>query len=269
MKIKIPKNKSLDYIKKYFKSYKLNDLTTKRFDHHKMQVNDVFGSKYYPPDLRLLYRLHQLVILNKRTTIAEMGSGWSTLVFTSALIENKKKFKNEVKKLRRNNPFELFVLEDIKKYKNLNKKKNLSFLNKNPTKIKVHWMKIKARMVNYQGMLATEYDKLPLCSPDFIYLDGPSQFSIKNKVNNFSTAHKDIVPIGCDLLKIEYYLTPGTIVVVDGRAATAKFLKDNFKRKWIYKKDKNFDQYIFILNDVSFGRWNDLQLKFYKKGKIS
>ena len=30
------------------------------------------------------------------------------------------------------------------------------------------------------------------------------KFSIKNKVNNFSTAHKDIVPIGCDLLKIEY-----------------------------------------------------------------
>ena len=62
-------------------------------------------------------------------------------------------------------------------------------------------------MTSYNGMLATEYEKLPLCSPDFIYLDGPSQFSIKNKINNFSTAHKDIMPIGCDLLKIEYYLT--------------------------------------------------------------
>ena len=86
MKIKIPKNKSLKYIKKYFKSYKLDELTKKHYDHHKMQVNDVFGSKYYPADLRLLYRLHQLVILNKRTTITEMGSGWSTLVFTSAFL---------------------------------------------------------------------------------------------------------------------------------------------------------------------------------------
>ena len=269
MNIKIPKNRSLDYIKKYFKSCKLEELSKKHFDHYKMSVNDVFGSKYYPPDLRLLYRLHQLVILNKRTTITEMGSGWSTLVFSSALIENKKKYSKEVKKLRRNNPFELFVLEDIKKYKDFNKKKNSDFLKKNSTKIEVHWLNTKAKMVSYNGMFATEYNKLPFCSPDFIYLDGPSRFSIKNKINNFSTAHKDIVPIGCDLLKIEYFLTPGTIVVVDGRAATAKFLRDNFKRKWVYKKDKNFDQYIFILNDVSFGKWNNLQLEFYKKGKIS
>ena len=259
MNIKIPKIKSLRYIKKYFKSYKLDDLSKRHFDHYKMKVNDVFGSKYYSADLRLLYRLHQLVILNKRTTISEMGSGWSTLVFSSALIQNKKKFSKEIKKLRRNNPFELFVSENIKKYKDLNKKKNSIFLKKQSTKIKVHWLNVKAKMTNYNGMLATEYDKLPFCNPDFIYLDGPSQFSIKNKINNFSTAHKDIVPIGCDLLKIEYYLTPGTIVVVDGRAATAKFLKDNFKRKWIYKKDKNFDQHIFVLNDVSLGRWNNLQ----------
>ena len=47
------------------------------------------------------------------------------------------------------------------------------------------------------------------------------------------------------------------------------FLIDNFKRKWIYKKDKNFDQHLFILNDEPLGRWNKLQLKFYNKGKVS
>ena len=268
MQIKIPKNKNLKFIKKYFKNLKLNEMSESHFDHHKMGVNDVFGSKYYPADLRLLYRLHQLIIINKRTTIIEMGSGWSTLVFTSALIENKKRYKKEISKLRRNNPFELFVLENIQKYRALNKKKNSTFLKKNSEKIKVNWLNTNAKMTSYNGMLATEYEKLPLCSPDFIYLDGPSQFSIKNKINNFSTAHKDIMPIGCDLLKIEYYLTPGTIIVVDGRAANAKFLKDNFKRKWIYKKDKNFDQHLFILNEEPLGRWNKLQLKFYKKGKV-
>lgn len=265
MKIKIPKIKSLAYIKKYFKNHKLIGLTSRHYDHRKMAVNQVFKKKYYPADLRLLYRLHQLIILNKRTTIVELGSGWSTMVFASALIENKKKYEKDVKKLRRNNPFELFVLENIKKYKIMNKKKTFNFLRKFSTKIKINWLNTNSKMVNYNGMLATEYDKLPLCIPDFIYLDGPSQFSIKNKINNFSTAHKDIVPIGCDLLKIEYYLIPGTIIVIDGRAANAKFLLDNFKRKWIYKKDVNFDQHIFILNDELLGRWNKLQISFYKK----
>ena len=119
-------------------------------------------------------------------------------------------------------------------------------------------------MTTFNGRIVTEYEKLPLCSPDFIYLDGPSQFSIKNKINNFSTAHKDIVPIGCDILKIEYFLTPGTIVVVDGRAANAKFLKDHFKRKWKCFKDPDYDQHIFHLIDPVLGRWNKLQLDFYK-----
>ena len=98
-------------------------------------------------------------------------------------------------------------------------------------------------MTSYNGNIATEYSKLPLCNPDFIYLDGPDQFSIQGHVNNISTRHKDMMPMVCDILKFEYFLTPGTIIVVDGRAANAKFLKDNFKRKWIYKNDKKFDQH--------------------------
>ena len=144
MQIIIPKNKSLKYIRKYFKFYKLGDVCKSHYDHYKMQVNDVFRSKPYSADLRLLYRLHQLVILNRRTTIVEMGSGWSTLIFISALIKNKTKFSKEVKKLRRNNPFELFVLEDIKKYKNLNQKKSYNFLKKHNTKIRINWLNTKA-----------------------------------------------------------------------------------------------------------------------------
>ena len=35
----------------------------------------------------------------------------------------------------------------------------------------------------------------------------------------------------CDILKIEYFLVPGTIIVVDGRTANAIYLKNNFKKK--------------------------------------
>ena len=35
-----------------------------------------------------------------------------------------------------------------------------------------------------------------------------------------------MMPMQCDILKIEYYLIPGTIIIADGRAANSKFLKD-------------------------------------------
>ena len=44
-----------------------------------------------------------------------------------------------------------------------------------------------------------------------------------------------------------------------------KFLKDNFKRNWIYERSRKYDQHIFYLNDESLGVLNDKLLRFYKK----
>ena len=88
-----------------------------------------------------------------------------------------------------------------------------------------------------------------MCNPDFIYVDGPDQFNVKGNINGLSTRHKDMMPMQCDILKIEYYLIPGTIIIADGRAANSKFLKDFFKRKWIYKNHVKYDQHSFVLDD--------------------
>ena len=66
-----------------------------------------------------------------------------------------------------------------------------------------------------------------------------------------------------DILLIEYYLIPGTILLIDGRGANAQFLLDNFKRKWRYKYFKYFDKHYFKLNSNSIGPINDLQLRFF------
>jgi len=66
-----------------------------------------------------------------------------------------------------------------------------------------------------------------------------------------------------DIIKFEYFLTPGTIIVTDGRSANAQFLRDSFKRNWLYTYDKSFDQHLFYLDAESLGKWNNLQLKFY------
>ena len=77
-------------------------------------VNQMAINEPYIPELDDLYNLYQYVLINKRTTILEFGSGWSSLILSLALKELADKFSNEVKSLRRNNPFELFVVENEK-----------------------------------------------------------------------------------------------------------------------------------------------------------
>ena len=262
-KIKFPKKIGQRELENFFKKKGLNEIVrlSKLPD---QKINEMLHSNPHKPELEDLYRLYQFVILNKRTTILEFGSGWSSLIFSLALNELKNKYNNKIKKLRRNNPFELFILENEKKFLDITKNRIKKFYNKKKLLNKIHYNYSEIIMTTYNGKFATEYRSLPLCNPDFIYLDGPGQFNIKGRVNGITTGHKDMMPMVCDLLKFEYFYTPGTIIITDGRGANAKFLKDNFKRNWIYKNDAKYDQHIFYLNDPSLGKYNNLQLKFYK-----
>lgn len=263
---KIPKNKSHKFIERFFIKKKLGfvvDLSKKRKSH----VNQMTNNEKYLPNLNDLYRLYQFILINKRTTILEFGSGWSTLIFSLALKDLKLKFDKKIKFLRRNNPFELFVLENQRKYlnntKNRIKKFNHKYQVKNQINISYNFSEVE--MTTFNGRICTQYRKLPLCNPDFIYLDGPEQFKVKKDINGISTRHRDMMPMICDIIKFEYFYTPGTLIVCDGRGANAKFLRDNFKRNWKYIDDRKNDQHIFYLADPILGKYNKLQLEFYKK----
>ena len=260
-KVKIPKNIPIKKIHDFFKKKGLTKLI-KLSTNETSDVNTLIEKNPYQPDLKDLYRLYQFVYLNKRTTILEFGSGWSSLVLSLALNDLKKIFSHDVKKLRRNNPFEIFILENERKFLNITKKRFLKF---KKIEIKKNYFFSEVNMTTYAGKFSTEYHNLPLCNPDFIYLDGPDQFNIKKKVNNFTTGHKDMMPMVSDILKMEYFLTPGTIIVSDGRSANCKFLKDHFKRKWLHKHDLENDQHIFYLDDPCLGKYNRMQLEFYKR----
>ena len=265
-KCKKPIKKSNKFIENFFIKKGLNilvELSKKK----KRLVNEIIVSEPFIPELDDLYNLYQYIKINKRTTILEFGSGWSTLIFSLALRELRDKFSDEVKALRRNNPFELFVVENENKYLNITKnriKKFNKYLKiKDPIKINYHFSHVE--MTTFDDRICTKYKNLPLCNPDFIYLDGPSQFNIKKDINGVSTRHKDMMPMVSDVLKFEYFYTPGTIIVLDGRAANAKFIKDHFKRNWRYINDQKNDQHIFCLADPSLGKYNTLQLAFYNR----
>jgi hypothetical protein len=264
--VKLPSLRSKKFIENFFINKDLK-LLVQLSKEQKPNVNQMVVDEPYIPELDDLYRLYQFVLINKRTTILEFGSGWSTLIFSLALKELRDKFYNKVKLLRRNNPFELFVIENEKKYLNITKNRINKFnkyLNiKNP--IRINYNLSDVEMTLFNNKICTQYKKLPLCNPDFIYLDGPDQFNVKKDINGISTRHKDMMPMVCDILKFEYFYTPGTVIVCDGRSANAKFLKDNFKRKWKYQNDYKNDQHIFCLQDPILGKYNKLQIEFYQK----
>jgi hypothetical protein len=85
---------------------------------------------------------------------------------------------------------------------------------------------------------------------------------VSGDVNGISTDHPDRLPMSCDLLRLEHFLLPGTLIVVDGRTANARFMKTNFQRNWAYFHDVGSDVHYFELIEPPLGRWNRRQVEF-------
>jgi hypothetical protein len=189
------------------------------------------------------------VVNTGRTTILEFGCGWSSLVFGAAL----KEVQNHVGSLdnyRRNNPFECHSVDNNQKFIDIAKSRIPPLIRN------VHFHCSTVLMTEWNGRFATHYQSLPLVNPDLIYLDGPDQFSVEGTINGWSTRHKDMMPMACDILKIEHFLTPKTIIVVDGRAANARFLRCNLQRQWSYRYCTERDQHFFVLDEPPLGRYS-------------
>lgn len=265
LKAKIPILKKVEY-KKYFNQIGLKNLVKESLIKRNILLNQLPEDLNFtlPPELNKLYFLHQFILLNKRINILEFGSGWSSVIFSHSLNQNKNKYNNIVNnKIRRVDPFKLLIIETYKKFIKYSENKIIRNLGSKINNYK--FLLSKVQMTSYDGNICTEYLKLPLFSPDFIYLDGPDQRNVLKKINGITTNYTDFFPMSCDLLKIEFFLIPGTILIVDGRGANADFLKKNFKRKWKYQYIKEVGHHIFTLNEQPLGTYNLNQIKFYNK----
>lgn len=221
-------------------------------------VNNMIQAEPYPPDLLDLYRIYQYIVLNKRLTALEFGCGWSTLVLAHALESNRRKFSKNVKNLRRQNPFEVHAVDNEKQFLNIARSRVERQRLEN-----AEFIFSEVEMTRFNGRLATQYEMLPQINPDFIYLDGPDQFNTQGTVNGLNIGHKDFMPMSSDLLLIEHFLTPGTMILVDGRTANARFLRANFQRGWSYSFHNECDQSLFVLEEEPLGEINRKQLEFY------
>lgn len=213
------------------------------------------------PEYDDLARLHFLITSRKVTTILEFGVGQSTRVLADAIRINKEKYCDFViKNLRRSNPFELHSVDNIEKWINLCSKDI-------PINLKQYLKFHKCELIvsHFQGKLCTYYENLPNISPDFIYLDGPDQFSAQGNLRGLTTAHPDRMPMAADILAFEHFLQPGTLIVVDGRTANARFLSCNLQRNWYYFYCQKFDQHFFEMKEDPLGKYNKDYLNFVNK----
>jgi hypothetical protein len=249
--------KNLNY-KNYVDNFFKNELSFRDVKISKQKWESINKENSVPigADINDLVRLHYLVSYLKSRVILEFGVGKSTIVFADALSKNKEKYEEYVKEhLRVSEPFVLYSVDNSEYWLNETKSKLPNY------GISKLWFSECCTDV-FNGKICTYYENMPNIRPDFIYLDGPSQFGVKGNVRGISTDNPDRMPMSADLLAMEYFLEPGTFIVVDGRTANARFLKNNFQRTWEYEYLVEFDQHFFYLDEDPLGIWNEATLNF-------
>jgi len=230
------------------------DATKKQIKDSSYGVNPDLDEAF-TPELDDLSKLHWLVLSRHFTTILEFGLGKSTIIFNNALIKNRINGDEFVaKNLRRNNRYECHSIDNYERWIEEVKSKN--------DLERVFYHKSNLVMGTFNGRACTYYDPLPNVCPDLIYLDGPDQFSPKGDIRGITTNHKDRMPMSADILVFEHFLTPGTLIVTDGRTANARFLKENLQRNWCYCHDAMADQHYFELLEEPLGIYNLRQIEF-------
>ena len=55
---------------------------------------------------------------------------------------------------------------------------------------------------------------------------------------------------------MEPFLLPGTVILVDGRTANARFMRDNFQQNWIYEHFEEYDIHLFMHREHPLSVYN-------------
>ena len=205
-----------------------------------------------------LCRLHYICLSRKCLNVLEFGSGFSTVVLADAMRILKTNFFEYVNEnIRTDNSFHVFSIEEDNHFLEISQSRLNNELSAFAT-----LSKSSVEVILHDNRIATIYSKIPNISPHLIYLDGPSQFVNTKEVNGISFNSKLRMPISADILSFEFFLEPGTLILVDGRTANARFLKCYLRRNWVYRHDPIGDIHYFELQETPLGRFNEAKLNF-------
>lgn len=233
------------------------------FDNRTKQYSAYHGvkknSEPYPAEIDDLVRLHKLIRKRKVFSILEFGVGYSTIVMADAIRKNELEYKKLKSKpeIRNSNKFKIISLDSSKAW--IAKASKLI-----PRQLK-KYIDIKFSEVyvdTFNDRFCHFYKKLPDIIPDFIYVDGPSNLHVKGSKNGLSYKNLDRTIMMADLLLMEPTFLPGTLILFDGRTNNARFIKNNFQRKFKHKFHSEYDISTFELIEEPIGKYNYNQIHY-------
>ena len=211
------------------------------------------GSDRIPPDYRDLARLHLAIRSRRVLTILEFGSGFSTISMADALLKNNQDWSalSNKPRIRNSTLFQLHTVESSKMW-----------LERTACMIPEHLRAIvtlhysAAETGLFQDRACHYYANLPDIVPDFIYLDGPDPATVTGDIGGLTWRNRDRVVTSGDILRMEPQLLPGTMIVIDGRTANARFLAANLDRNWRVERNTEGEVTVFELQEMPLGPIN-------------
>jgi len=206
-----------------------------------------------------LARLHYLILKRKVLITLEFGSGYSTVIIAHANSILMSDFYDLIKdEVRVDNPFHVYAIEEEQRFLETSQKR----LSDASLALFATVSRSSVDMILHDGRIASVYSRLPNVSPDFIYLDGPSQYATTTDMNGFNFNSPCRMPMSADILRFEFFLEPGTLILIDGRTANARFLRSYLKRNWNYIHDPVGDVHYLELVETPLGKHNKAKIDF-------
>lgn len=202
----------------------------------------------YSWELDDLYFLYKRVRQTGATSVLEFGSGWSTLVLSLGLWENRSSMGNGWP-ARHPNPWAIMTVDVSSHWQQI----ALERIPSEYASLIVPVISECEAQLGPNGGIFSNFTNVPFFMPDLIYVDGPDPEQVKGEINGFSFVETHTLPMVGNLLQIENQLWPGTEVVFDGRTANARALSASLTRSWDYFFDPFGDRTLMRLDESSLG----------------
>jgi|GEM_PF-570170 len=216
----------------------------------------------FEPEMTDLCRLHFLVLRRRAVNVLELGSGFSTAIMAQACQILHGHFAPWAQaNLRTDKVFHIYSVEEDSRFMEISQARLGQGLRPYAT-----LSRSTVDLVLHENRFATLYTRLPNIAPDLIYIDGPSQFATTAEIAGFSMDDRARMPMSADVLRFEFFLEPGCLIVLDGRTQNARFLKAFLKRDWAYSHDPQGDVHYFELQETALGPLNQRRLDFCLSG---
>ena len=250
--------------KEYLESVGLLEILEVFRTPHKNDVSSVINLVPLSDPISIDYvdlaRLHSLITNRKCLNVLELGSGFSSLVIAHALKINSDSSNGLLpNSLRRRNPWHLDSVDESEDWLKITRSRIPANLE---SYITFHCKKVS--LGTFLDRAVTYYHDIPNHPYDLIYVDGPSQYAHEESDQlGFSTHDPGRMPMSADVLRIEHFLQPGTMVLFDGRSANAGFFEVNVQKKWRKLRSIKHDQTLFIEEGEVLGKYNRAFLRYW------